>query len=282
MKKNYGLFLVIMMLVFVKCVSASSYYYMNDDGYYMLCAEKGGCIEISQNESLATFNLGNGIIEFNGEIYYYNSAKEAEYQESQAGKTRMYFYKDSSGRYVLCSTNEKKSCRTYTFDKLKDIATISANKIVLNNKKGPGEEGDTYYLNQSLQDSFDNSNSQNTENGTSADANKSVAEPTTDTCTRLKEPLRFVGHIVLVFKIIIPIVLLVLGAMDFFRAVTSSKEDDIKKSARSFAFRAISAVVIFFLPTLISVLFSFVDSWAGIRGDFNACQKCVLRVGECK
>ena len=133
-----------------------------------------------------------------------------------------------------------------------------------------------------IQNSFDNSNSQNTENGTSADANKSVAEPTTDTCTRLKEPLRFVGHIVLVFKIIIPIVLLVLGAMDFFRAVTSSKEDDIKKSARSFAFRAISAVVIFFLPTLISVLFSFVDSWAGIRGDFNACQKCVLRVGECK
>ena len=113
-------------------------------------------------------------------------------------------------------------------------------------------------------------------------AQNQTLQPTTDTCTRLKEPLRFVGHIVLVVKIVIPIILLFLGALDFFRAITSSKEEEIKKSARSFAFRVISAVVIFFLPTIVSVLFSFVDSWAGIRGDFNACQKCVLRVGECQ
>ena len=280
MKKGYGLFLIVLAFMMIKGVSAASYYYVNDEGRYMLCAENGGCIEISQDESLATFNLGKGIIEFNHETYYYNSAKEEEYQEGQAGKTRMYFYKDSSGRYVLCSTNEKKSCRTYTFDKLKDIASISPNKIIINNKKGPGEEGDTYYLNQSMQQSVSNGSDGQT---TSTDsAQNQTLQPTTDTCTRLKEPLRFVGHIVLVFKIVIPIVLLFLGALDFFRAITSSKDEEIKKSARSFAFRVISAVVIFFLPTIVSVLFSFVDSWAGIRGDFNACQKCVLRVGECQ
>ena len=98
----------------------------------------------------------------------------------------------------------------------------------------------------------------------------------------LKEPLKFIGNIVLVVKILIPIIIIAFGMIDFFRAIIGSKDDEIKKSTRSLIFRIIAGVVIFLLPTLVSFIFSLIDSWANIEGEFNACQKCVLNVRECK
>ena len=70
--------------------------------------------------------------------------------------------------------------------------------------------------------------------------------------------------------------------IDFFKAIVGSKDDEIKKSSRSLIFRCVAGVVIFFIPTIVSLIFSLVDSFANIEGEFNACQKCVLNVRECK
>lgn len=267
-----------------------NYYYMEDDGRYMLCVENGACIPVNFGDANVTFDLGKGRIIYNEITYYYDSVKEQQYQKGQAGKSRMYFYKDINGRYVLCSTNEAKSCKTYTLDSLKNIASIGSDKIVLSSTTGPGQSGQTYYFSQDKQDEYDSkfssknrsssdsSNNQTTGNG----VKKEEAQPTTDTCMRLKGPLKFLGHIVVIFKIIIPIVLIIMGAFDFFKGVTSGKDEELKKAGKSFLFRVIAAVVIFFLPTIVSLIFSYIDSWTGIKGDFNACQKCVLRVGECQ
>lgn len=289
MKKKYLLFMIIGMFAMIGNVFAVSTYYVDDSGNYMLCAENGGCIPIQENDSKSTFNLGKGEIIRDGVTFYYDSTKEAEYQKSQAGKTRMYFYRNNSDRYVLCSTTT--SCKTYSFDQLKNIASVSSSKIVFNNGNGPGEAGDTYLFSQERQDEYstahpsksdkdeDSSSKSNTNND---DSTSDSGSSTTGICKKIKEPLKFVGYVVLVFKIIIPIVLLIFGALDFFRGVTSSKDDEIKKSAKSFAFRILAAVIIFFLPTIISLIFSFINSWDGVKGDFEDCQKCVLRVGECK
>ena len=281
MKKKYVIFAIIGLLMGLKTVKALDYYYVDDNGDYVLCIENGGCITISQDEELATFNLGRGQITFNGSTFYYDSIKEEEYQNNQSGKTRMYFYRDSSNRYVLCSTNSKSSCKTYSFEQLKTIAQISSSQIIMNNGSGPGVSGDIYTFSQEKQDEYNN-RFNDSSNNANEDKTVSEVQPTTDTCTRLKEPLKFVGHIVLIFKIVIPLILIFLGIMDFFRAMTSSKDEEIKNAAKTFMFRAMAAIVIFFVPTLVSVIFSFVDSWADVKGDFNACQKCVLRVGECK
>ncbi len=111
---------------------------------------------------------------------------------------------------------------------------------------------------------------------------KETKAPATDTCERLKEPLMFLGHIVTIFKILIPILLIVFGIMDFFKAVTAGKDDEIKKSTKTFGLRILAGVVIFFLPTIVSFIFSLIDSWGEFEGDFNACQKCVFRVSQCK
>jgi len=101
-------------------------------------------------------------------------------------------------------------------------------------------------------------------------------------CTGLNSTFVFIGHIVRLAKILIPIVIIAYGALDFFKAVTGSKDDEIKKSARSLIFRLIAGVCIFFLPAVISLAFSWVDGWSdNYEGSFNECFKCIWDVGKC-
>ena len=190
----------------------------------------------------------------------------------------MFFYQDSNGNYILCET--EKSCRTYTFERLVQMgATItSKNRIEMDNAKGPGEPGDIYYYNSEKETQVTNppeegQNTENTEDNTIESS---------EYCGKLKEPLKFIGNIVLIVKIIIPIIIIAFGMIDFFRAMIGSKDEEIKKSSRSLIFRIIAGIGIFLIPTIVSFIFSLIDSWANIEGDFNACQKCILNVKECK
>ena len=120
------------------------------------------------------------------------------------------------------------------------------------------------------------------EENQNAENNENTTIESSEYCGKLKEPLKFIGNIVLIVKIIIPIIIIAFGMIDFFRAMVGSKDDEIKKSSRSLIFRIIAGIGIFLIPTIVSFIFSLIDSWANIEGDFNACQKCILNVKECK
>ena len=49
-------------------------------------------------------------------------------------------------------------------------------------------------------------------------------------CTGVKPVLQAAGWLLLIFKIIIPLIIVGLGALDLGKAVTSGKDDDIKKN----------------------------------------------------
>lgn len=59
---------------------------------------------------------------------------------------------------------------------------------------------------------------------------------------------------VLVF--VIPIILIVLGIVDLSKAVISSDEKKTKEAQKMFLTRVIYAVVIFLVPTIVSLLFN--------------------------
>ena len=62
------------------------------------------------------------------------------------------------------------------------------------------------------------------------------------------------------FKIIciaVPIILIVLGSVDFANAVLSSDQEAMQKAVKRFTTRCIVAVAIFFLPMLVNLIFSF-------------------------
>lgn len=103
-------------------------------------------------------------------------------------------------------------------------------------------------------------------------------------CSNTANVWQIVGFVLLVFKIVIPIILIVFGMMDLGKAVVGSKDDDIKKAVRQLAMRAIAAVVIFFIPTLVSMILGLVSNFqsSGAREDFEICRGCITSPnGDC-
>ena len=95
-------------------------------------------------------------------------------------------------------------------------------------------------------------------------------------CANTANIWQTVGYILMVFKIVIPILLIVFGMIDLGKAVIASKDDEIKKATKSLLMRAISAIVIFFIPTLIGVVMGLISSFNDqVKDDFNICKACI-------
>lgn len=105
-----------------------------------------------------------------------------------------------------------------------------------------------------------------------------ILEGLASLCTESMGLVKFIGYLLMVFKIVIPIVIIVLGAIDFGKAVVAEKDDEIKKSAKTLLFRAISGVCIFFIPNLVVWIFGLVSDFgeATAKSDFETCRKCII------
>lgn len=112
-----------------------------------------------------------------------------------------------------------------------------------------------------------------------------VPSANTNYCSRDKEFLKvfkFIGEILLIIKILIPIAIIGFGVYDFFKAVTSSKDDEIKKSMKSLIMRVIAGLIVFFLPALINTVFRLVDDFNQYSTDYSVCSTCVSNPSKCQ
>ena len=75
-------------------------------------------------------------------------------------------------------------------------------------------------------------------------------------CTKTKSIWVLVGRILGIFKIVIPLLVIIFGMIDLGKAVVASKDDEIKKAAKSLGFRALAGILIFFIPTLVGFCFT--------------------------
>lgn len=282
MKKRY-LFLIGLFFFFL-CESPvnASFYYETNDGNYKICVDDDrldNCTTLKKGEDGAIFDGRNKQIIYHGITYDFSPYVQESYNNNVNASTSMLYYINKKGNYVLCENLD--SCHVYSFDDLLGMgASINAKKNVT--LYTPDGTELIYYYNAEIESQ---ASSGKDPGKVVEDTTKPlpVEYPTTGVCEgKIKEPLKFIGKIVLIVKIAIPIIIIIFGVVDFFRAITGAKDDEIKKSARSLLFRVLAGVIIFLIPTIISVVFSLIDSWANIKGDFNACQKCILRVTECK
>lgn len=85
-----------------------------------------------------------------------------------------------------------------------------------------------------------------------------------------------VGNILTIIKIAVPILLIIMGSLDLMKAVMAGKEDEIKKSQGTFVKRAIAAVLVFFIPTIVGLIMSVIDQ------DKTSCLTCVLDTSTCE
>ena len=85
-------------------------------------------------------------------------------------------------------------------------------------------------------------------------------------------------------KIAIPIILIIMGMLDMGKAVTSGKDDEIKKELVVFLKRAIAAILVFFIPSIVGLIMQILNNQLT---DSNACgySQCVQKItgvgGKC-
>ncbi len=101
----------------------------------------------------------------------------------------------------------------------------------------------------------------------------------------VKTTFKILGMVVYVMKLLAPLLIIVFGVLDYFKAVTSSDEEAVNKATTSLIRRIVSGVIIILLPTLIWGILNLFDITDGIHdlnnNEFGACTKCLL-LNECK
>ena len=103
-------------------------------------------------------------------------------------------------------------------------------------------------------------------------------------CTGVKPVLQVAGWVLLIFKIIIPLIIVALGAFDLGKAVTAGKDDEIKKSAKSLGMRVLAGILIFLAPSIILWVFGLISGFSDAKDaiDFPTCETCLLTPYNCK
>ncbi len=94
-------------------------------------------------------------------------------------------------------------------------------------------------------------------------------------CSSTVEVWDFIGTFITVLKIVIPIIIIIMGAIDLGKAVIATKEDEIKKASTSLFKRLIAGLIIFFIPTIVNAVFGLVSSFSEVESDYQVCFDCI-------
>lgn len=69
----------------------------------------------------------------------------------------------------------------------------------------------------------------------------------------------FIHNVIVLIKIAVPVILVILGMLDFAKGVIASKEDEIKKGQQTFIKRLIAAAFVFFIITIVQLVMGLIS-----------------------
>lgn len=249
MKKKFIIILLFVCIFIPRAVKADSY-----DCYY----------EVTANKKKTTFgyNIGGDVkvIEFKGETIN----KITSTNKSSDNHTT-----DKCYEYAAVSVKKKKQNSGYeiTF-KLGNSADevkygSSSNAVSAKNKAS----------------SENNTNKNNSKNDSKNNQNTSLDVTPVDICesgsTSLKA-FQVVGYILMLIKIIVPLILIVLGSIDFGKASMTGDDKAVKEAAVQFAKRVLIGLIVFFVPTVLDFFLGLVNGVSDTTSKFNNCTDCLL------
>ena len=97
----------------------------------------------------------------------------------------------------------------------------------------------------------------------------------------LVKAFQIVGWCIFVLKIMTPIVLIVVGSITLGQAVVSSDDKAIKSAVSGLVKKAIAAVVIFFIPTIVMFVFSLVAGAESTLEKYSCLTTCLSQPSQC-
>ena len=86
------------------------------------------------------------------------------------------------------------------------------------------------------------------------------------------------GYVVMVIKIVIPLLLIILGMIDLGKAVVASDDKAINKSVNTLIQRFVAAIIMFFVPTIVSAIFNATTNNGVTKKSNNICVQCLTNV----
>lgn len=95
-------------------------------------------------------------------------------------------------------------------------------------------------------------------------------------CDELGPILRLVGIVVKAIQIGVPIILIVIGMIDFTKAVTAKDEGEIKKAQNALIKKAIAAALVFFVIFFVGLIMKIVGN-----NDYEKCLDCITDPFSC-
>ena len=90
--------------------------------------------------------------------------------------------------------------------------------------------------------------------------------------------LRFVGYLVFVARIFVPLIIVGYGIFDIYKVVIAGQGDVFTKQIKSFGFRIVIGILIFLFPPIIGW---FTGTFGTMDESNEVCVNCVLEPFEC-
>ncbi len=100
-------------------------------------------------------------------------------------------------------------------------------------------------------------------------------------CEETAKIWKIVGYLVGALKILVPVIIIVLGSIDLGKAVVAQSEDEIKKGTQLLIKRLIAGIVIFFIPTIVTIVLKMASKYSTTVSSNSTCIECVSKPGSC-
>lgn len=93
-----------------------------------------------------------------------------------------------------------------------------------------------------------------------------------------------IGYVIYIIKILVPIIIILLGMVEFGKATIIKDEKAIFLAANSLMNKVIIGVLVFMVPTLLNALLNLVDGALETKNAYKTCTACALTPfsDECK
>lgn len=98
---------------------------------------------------------------------------------------------------------------------------------------------------------------------------------------KVARTLQFLGVILFIVKIFVPFLIIVLGSVDFAKAMIDGKNDEIPKKIPVLIKRVIAGIVVFLIPSIINFLFGVIDTYSETMQQYDNCRVCIFEPDNC-
>lgn len=164
--------------------------------------------------------------------------------------------------------------------------TIGGNFMTINNGSGSSKTGADANLSTSqVVSESDKSNTNNTNNNQNSNSNFKNQYIGNTTCggitsfTFHERVPKLTSTVYNLLKLAVPIILVIMGMIDMFKAMSAGKEDEIKKAQKKFINRLIAGICAFLVFILVETVIGWISTATGNENAMD-CVNCFINGPE--